>query len=216
MAGTSGPAELRGQAGLTGQAKRGQEKREAIIDAAMTVFAERGFRDGSLAAVADKVGVSPAGILYHFGSKEDLLLAVIAERDRRAAASPVPGGDVRGLAALKASVRFAEQSEGERGLAALHTVLGVESFDSEAVTHDYFLLRSRFLRGAIADRLREGQELREVRSDLDCTAKAAEVVAFLEGAAVLWLTDPEVSLVELYRNYFDDLCRAVAPHDEER
>ena len=113
-------------------------------------------------------------------------------------------------------MRFAEQSEGERGLAALHTVLQASrASSSEAVTHEYFLLRSRFLRGAVADRLREGQELGEVRADVDCTAKAAEVVAFLEGAAVVWLIDPEVSLVDLYRNYFDDLCRAVAPHPEE-
>jgi hypothetical protein len=46
---------------------------------------------------------------------------------------------------------------------------------------------------------------------VDTVAKAAEVVAFLEGAAVVWLTDPEVSLITLYANYFDDLARALAP-----
>jgi AcrR family transcriptional regulator len=201
---------------LTGQAKRGQERRDAIIDAAITVFSERGYRDGSLADVAEKVDLSPAGILYHFGSKEELLLAVIAERDRRASAAPLSGGELRGTAALRASVRFAEQSEGERGLAALHTVLQAESFEPDAVTHEYFQLRSRFLRGTVAELLREAQSLGEVRRDVDCDAKAIEVVAFLEGAAVVWLIDPEVSLVDLYRNYFDDLCRALAPPEEDR
>lgn len=202
---------------LTGQAKRGADRRAEIVEAAIAVFSERGFRDGSLADVAAKVAVSPAGILYHFGSKEELLLAVIAERDRRAADSPFAGdGELRGMAGLRASVRFAEQSEGERGLAALHTVLQVESFDPEAVTHDYFQVRSRVVRAMVATQLREGQELGEVRLDVDAEAKAAEVVAFLEGAAVVWLIDPEVSLVDLYRNYFDDLCRALAPHEEDR
>lgn len=199
---------------LTGQAKRGAARRDAIIDAAITVFSERGYRDGSLADVADKVALSPAGILYHFGSKEELLLAVIAERDRRASEAPLSGGELRGTAALRASVRFAEQSEGERGLAALHTVLQAESFEPDAVTHEYFLLRSRFLRHTVAELLRDGQSLGEVRADVDCDAKAIEVVAFLEGAAVVWLIDPEVSLVDLYRSYFDDLCRALAPPDE--
>lgn len=195
---------------LTGQAKRGQERREAIVDAALTVFAERGYR-GSLTDVADKVGVSPAGILYHFGSKEDLLLAVIAERDRRAVQRPVDPS-VTGLAALRSVLEAtAVQCEGERGLAALHTVLGAESLDPEAVTHDYFLLRSRVVRASVAEGLRAGQETGEVRADVDVDAKAAEVVAFLEGAAVVWLTDPEVSLVTLYANYFDDLVRFLAP-----
>jgi AcrR family transcriptional regulator len=187
------------------------------VDAALTVFSERGYRDGSLAAVAEKVGGSPAGILYHFGSKEELLLAVIAERDRRASASGfAEGGGLRGMEALRASVRFAEQSEGERGLAALHTVLQAESFEPDAVTHEYFLLRSRFLRATVAQLLRQAQEDGDVRPDVDCDAKANEVVAFLEGAAVVWLMDPEVSLVELYQRYFDDLARSLGPRSRGR
>lgn len=196
---------------LRGQARRGAERREAILDAAISVFAERGFRSGALADVAEKVDLTPAGILYHFGSKEELLLAVIAERDRRAGEAIAAWPGVDGLDTLRESVRFAEQSEGERGLTALHTVLQAESFEPEAVTHEYFLERSRFLRGLVADILRDGQARGEVRGDLDGAAKADEVVAFLEGAAMLWLVDPErTSLVTLYRNYFDDLIRAVA------
>jgi hypothetical protein len=115
------------------------------------------------------------------------------------------------MAALRSSVRFAEQSEVERNLTALTTVLQIESFEPDAVTHDYFVLRNRILRAAVAELLRQGQEDGDVRGDLDCAAKAIEVVAFLEGAALVWLLDPEVSLVDLYRNYFDDLSTALRP-----
>lgn len=196
---------------LRGQARRGAERREAIIDAAITVFAERGYRAGALADVAEKVDLSPAGILYHFGSKEELLLEVIAERDRRAGEVMVAHPDRQGVEALRDTVRFAEQSEDERGLVALHSVLQAESLEPDAVTHEYFLQRSRFLRGLIAHTLRTAQDLGEIRTDVDCSAKANEVVAFLEGAALVWLVDPELSLVELYRNYFDDLVDALAP-----
>jgi AcrR family transcriptional regulator len=175
------------------------------------VFAEQGYRAGALADVAAKVDVSPAGILYHFGSKEELLLAVIAERDRRAGDAIAADSERKGSDALRATVRFAEQCEAERGLAALHSVLQAESFEPEAVTHDYFLQRSRFLRAMVANALVEGQERGEIRPDLDVAAKAIEVVAFLEGAATVWLMDPDVSLVDLYRNYFEDLIRALAP-----
>ncbi len=175
------------------------------------MFAERGYRGGALADVAEKVDLSPAGILYHFGSKEELLLAVIAERDRRAGDTIASASEPRGIEALRATVRFAEQSESERGLAALHTVLQVEGIEPDAVTHGYFLARSRFLRELVTEVLGDAKALGEVRADLDCTAKAAEVVAFLEGAAIVWLMDPEVSLVDLYRNYFEDLISALAP-----
>ena len=136
---------------------------------------------------------------------------MIAERDRRAAETPMTSPEQRGMDALASSVRFAEQAEGERGLAALYTVLQVESLETDAITHDYFLGRSRFLRAAVAELLRDAQALGEVRADVDCERKALEVIAFLEGAAVVWLLDPDVSLVELYRNYFDGLRAALAP-----
>jgi hypothetical protein len=115
------------------------------------------------------------------------------------------------MAALRDSVRFAEQSEGEPGLTLLHTVLQAESFEPDSPTHDYFLQRSRFLRGIVAESLRVGQANGEVRADVDPDAKANEVIAFLEGAAVVWLINDDVSLVDLYRNYFDDLTVALRP-----
>lgn len=195
---------------MKGQARRGAERRQEIIDAAMAVFAARGFRGSALAEVAEKVGVTPANLLYHFGSKEGLLLAVIAERDRRAGdrllTELAPTG---GLAALREAVRFAEQSEGEPGLAALHTVLQIESLDSDAPAHDYFLARSRTLRAMTRDSLLQAQATGEVRADVDCTAVADEMVAFLEGAAVVWLVNDDVSLVDLYRSYLDRLLRDI-------
>jgi AcrR family transcriptional regulator len=178
----------------------------------MDVFAAHGFRGSALAEVADKVGVSPANLLYHFGSKEKLLLAVIAERDRRAgevlATELAPAG---GLDALRGVVRFAEQSEGEPGLAALHTVLQVESTDPEAPAHDYFVHRSRTLRAIVRETLLAAQRTSEVRADVDCAAVGDEVVAFLEGAAVVWLVNRDVSLVTLYQTYLDRLLEDLAP-----
>lgn len=178
----------------------------------MAVFAARGFRGSALAEVAEKVGVSPANLVYHFGSKEGLLLAVIAERDRRAGdvmlTELAPSG---GLAALRGAIRFAEQSEGERGLAALHTVLQVESFEPDAPAHEYFAERSRVLRALTRGTLEQAQADGEVRADVDCAATADEVVAFLEGAAVVWLINDDVSLVDLYRNYFDSLMERITP-----
>jgi AcrR family transcriptional regulator len=194
---------------LKGQARLGAERRTAIVEAAIEVFSQHGFRGSALADVAERVGVSPAGILYHFGSKEALLLAVIAERDRRAGeemmALPIDGG----LESLRGVIRFAESSEREPGLAALHTVLGAESFEPGAPAHAYFHRRSRLIRRRTELMLVAAQAAGDVRADVDCEAKARQIVAFLEGAAVLWLMDDAVSLVDLYREYLDSLIESI-------
>jgi len=196
---------------LKGQAKRGEERRAAIVDAAIEVFATRGFRGAALAEVGERVGLSAAGVLYHFGSKEELLLAVIAERDRRAVAhiaELLPSKE--GLRSLRDAALFAVQSEREPGLTALHTVLQIESLEEKHPAHRYFQLRSRVLRDWVADTLRAARRRGEVSPNVDVKRVANQVVAFIEGAAVLWLVDPSQSLVELYRDYFEGLTRTLS------
>jgi AcrR family transcriptional regulator len=200
-----------GEVVAKGPAQRGAARREAIIEAALEVFAERGYRAGALGDIAARVDVTAAGILYHFGSKEALLLAVIAERDRLAAESlaqlPLTGG----LEVLDHLVELGEAIENEKGLAMLHTVLQAESFDAEAPAHGYFLGRSRLVRQWLEHLLVEAQREGSVRVDVDCGAKARELVAFMEGAAVLWLLDDEVSLVELYRTFSASFVDSLRP-----
>ena len=65
-------------------------KRAEILAEAVRVFAESGYRGGSLKEIADRVGLSQAGLLHHFSSKEELLAEVIAARDARTARSSSP------------------------------------------------------------------------------------------------------------------------------
>jgi AcrR family transcriptional regulator len=52
---------------------------EGILDRAAALFARRGFEQTSVQAVADAVGLSKAGLLHHFPSKDALREAVLAQ-----------------------------------------------------------------------------------------------------------------------------------------
>ena len=55
-----------------------QKRRTQMLEAAMGVIAERGLCDTRIADVAESAGLSPALVLYYFGSKESLLTEALA------------------------------------------------------------------------------------------------------------------------------------------
>ena len=61
----------------------GERKRAEIVDAALAVFAEKGFRRFSLRQIAEELGTTHVSLRYHFGTKDALLEAVLAEREER-------------------------------------------------------------------------------------------------------------------------------------
>jgi AcrR family transcriptional regulator len=56
-----------------------QQADESIVDRAAALFARRGFEQTSVQAVADAVGLSKAGLLHHFPSKDALREAVLTQ-----------------------------------------------------------------------------------------------------------------------------------------
>ena len=59
---------------------RGDLRRREILDAAFFVFGRLGYERATLSDVARAIGVSPGTICHHFGTKNDLFEAVIADR----------------------------------------------------------------------------------------------------------------------------------------
>ena len=93
------------------------ERRAAILDAALLVFAERGYHAASIDEIAREAGVSKALIYEHFASKQalwaSLLDAQVAEIFRRlAGAATAEPGEVRLRAGVDAFLGFVEERRG--------------------------------------------------------------------------------------------------------
>jgi AcrR family transcriptional regulator len=63
--------------------RRRQRTREALLDAAAAVFAERGFQGASLDEIAATAGYTRGAIYKHFADKEDLLHEVCVRLNER-------------------------------------------------------------------------------------------------------------------------------------
>lgn len=60
---------------------KGRERRREILRAALDAYSEAGVRGVPLKEIATRAGVTEAGLLHHFGSKEALLSEVLHARD---------------------------------------------------------------------------------------------------------------------------------------
>jgi len=58
----------------------GREAREELLDAALRVFARRGYREASVDEIAGEAGYSKGALYWHFSGKEELLVALLEER----------------------------------------------------------------------------------------------------------------------------------------
>ena len=75
--------------GTSGRYAKGEAKRQEILEVALALIAEHGFKKSTLREIGAAVGLSNAGVLHYFGSKEELFAEVLRLRDR----SPAADGD---------------------------------------------------------------------------------------------------------------------------
>jgi AcrR family transcriptional regulator len=103
------------------RAEQRASTRDALIDAASEVFAERGFAAASVDAIADRAGYTSGAIYDHFGSKEGVLVAVVerllAQEPLAFDADSSPSGDFTDQ--LRAFGRTAARTTRDPGMAAL-------------------------------------------------------------------------------------------------
>ncbi len=94
--------------------KKGDERREAILDAAERLFYDKGYENTSVQDVLDKLSLSKGGFYHHFESKLKLLEAICARRSERAyrqseaAVEACTGNAVAKLNAVLSRIAFFE------------------------------------------------------------------------------------------------------------
>ncbi|MGZ8255707.1 MAG: TetR/AcrR family transcriptional regulator, partial [Burkholderiaceae bacterium] len=59
--------------------RKGEMTRAAIVEAAMDIAAREGLEGLTIGTLADQMQMSKSGVFAHFGSREDLQLAVLRE-----------------------------------------------------------------------------------------------------------------------------------------
>ncbi|WP_291558114.1 TetR/AcrR family transcriptional regulator [Comamonas sp. SCN 65-56] len=87
-----------------GGPRKGEQTRAAIVEAALELAARNGLEGLTIGALAERMQMSKSGVFAHFGSREDLQIAVLKAYERRFVDEVlVPGlKEKRGLPRLRA------------------------------------------------------------------------------------------------------------------
>lgn len=170
-----------------GRYEKGRARRAEILRAALELIGRNGFRGSTLQDIADAVGVSKAGVLHYFDSKDELYAEVLRLRDE----DGIP--EDRDLA-LDDLVDIMRENAEVPGLVHLFTALAAEAVEEDHGAHDFFQARYASVRGRLEDAVRTAVADGRLREDVDPVRFARMLVALADGLQVQWLLDPSFDM----------------------
>jgi AcrR family transcriptional regulator len=173
---------------------KGAAKRREILDTALGLIAEQGYRASTLQEIADAVGLTKAGVLHYFDSREALLAEVLRERDDLAEAGfTMPDGDSLDLLASVVT-----DNETTPGLVALYSRLVVDAADPDHPAHDYIAARYRRTVGAMADAAKARQEAGTLPAGIDPEVLGRIATAISDGLQLQWAYDDTIDMRAIF------------------
>lgn len=172
---------------------KGEQTKLAILAAAEQVFAEGGYRGSSVAAVAERAGVTQSGLLHHFKTKEDLLQAVLEQHEARDDAilrGPLSGG---GFAVVDGLARTIDR-DADRVNVRLFAVLAAECTAVEHPGHDYMREHYERLRNRLIGALSVGAPWGPPDSTIKVEDLASALIAAMDGIRLQWIYNARVDM----------------------
>lgn len=175
------------------------DRRERILDAAISLIGERGYYGFTVNALARRCGLSNPGLLHYFPSKQDVLIAALQEMENREAAFMEPlvraarhyaGGAGSRQAVLAVFRAIVERATGKPELIRFMVELQAESLDPRHPGHEWWRLREAALIDLFAGLLAPFLESPPI-------PVARSVLALLDGFGAHWLRVlPAIDAVE--------------------
>jgi AcrR family transcriptional regulator len=166
-------------------------RRKQILDAALRIIGERGYHGFGLQELATRCGLTKAGLLHHFGSKDRLLIALLRERE------------ARDESAIVASLRDHASTAGDEGtspdvlvevfraivlrnttqpeLIRLSSVLRTEALNENHPAHGYFRQHEAAKLAIVEEMLAPFVE--------HARSTARQIIALMSGLEEQWLRE---------------------------
>lgn len=176
-----------------GSYAKGVAKREEILTSALDVIGREGFRGASVREIADAVGLSQAGLLHYFGSKEQLFVEIMRKRDEVDSARFDLGAEQ--LETMREGyLKVIRHNSEVPGVVELFSRLAVDASDVDHPAHAYYQERNDTIRGMFAQNIAAEQEAGRMTRAIDAEVLARILQAVADGMQLQWLLDRDVDM----------------------
>ncbi|WP_341258130.1 SUMF1/EgtB/PvdO family nonheme iron enzyme [Gordonia malaquae] len=185
---------------------------DEIINYATRAFAEEGYRKVSIRSVAAGLGISHGSVIYHFGSKEELLDAVLRRRDRLMSHAGVID-EWDDSSSIDDIYRQLEYNEEHPEVSRMYSSLLCEATSPSHPAHEFFQARYR----RVLTRFATGARNAEAAGILRARTSAEDFAVWL---TVCWdglqVHQRYLRSVNVRDSITDELLRLVNPpgHDQ--
>jgi TetR/AcrR family fatty acid metabolism transcriptional regulator len=151
----------------TRQRRKGEIRRQQILDAAIEVFAERGFHTSRVSDIAGRAGVAYGLVYHYFDNKDEILRTIFLERWSvvlHVIESAISDAETPVEARLRSIIGFLVDIY--KANADIVEVIVLELLHSPAFMRDEVVLGFQRAFAGISELVREGQRRGEIRQDL--------------------------------------------------
>jgi AcrR family transcriptional regulator len=187
----------------TGKTARGPyaktaQKRAMVADAALAVVLEAGHRALTTAEVASRAGISERTMLYHFPTRDHLLVAALERADEVVSTQPMDRETLleEGLFAIpRLTLSGVSSVSSDANIVKLYNAMSGQADDPAHPAHEYF--RSRYSRTleTFEHLVRQQQETGGAHPDLDPARVARQLHGVWSGLQAIWAVDPSFDLL---------------------
>lgn len=191
--------------------------RDDVIESAAELFARRGYRNTTLAAIAKSIGVTDASVLHYFDTKLAILEAVLSRDEEPGNVEFLDLIEPGGLQALRQLSGWGAVMEKNVQSTRLLIVLSAEALSEGSELHGRFEQRYRYVRRRLIAAIQRGVDAGEIRADVDAEHEATSVLAFLDGLRLQWFyANGDLSLEDHLRAFVEHMIERIAAGGSRR
>lgn len=185
-------------------------QRQNILAAARRTFAQLGYNGASMRGIAEDAGITFTGLRHHFATKDELLVAVLTQRDEEHQAQQA---DIHGTDLLDALGALLHQTLDEPAITEIFTTVSGEAVSREHPAHAFFTSRYERIRREFSAEL-EASPGDTPAVTIPPASAAILLTAVMDGLQLQWLLDESVDVQGAFADFIGLLRPPSSPDIE--